>query len=146
MENREAGGIVSRTCGDLVGFVGVERGKQGDGCGEQDDEQSAVAPQQDRLDRQQQHEWDQPLERRALHALPGRSPGLCSEPAWLYCRGTPTPNWRCLTTNRLRQGRSMGKGDLRTRKGKIYNGSFGKKRPGRRKPAAPKTASPVRGK
>jgi len=25
----------------------------------------------------------------------------------------------------------MGKGDLRTRKGKIYNGSFGKKRPGR---------------
>ncbi|HVJ60384.1 MAG TPA: 30S ribosomal protein THX [Burkholderiaceae bacterium] len=40
----------------------------------------------------------------------------------------------------------MGKGDLRTRKGKIYNGSFGKKRPGRRKPAAPKTATPVRGK
>lgn len=25
----------------------------------------------------------------------------------------------------------MGKGDLRTRRGKIYNGSFGKKRPGR---------------
>jgi len=27
----------------------------------------------------------------------------------------------------------MGKGDLRTRRGKIYNGSFGKKRPGRLK-------------
>ena len=41
----------------------------------------------------------------------------------------------------------MGKGDLRTRKGKIYNGSFGKKRPGRpKKPAAPRTTSPVRGK
>ena len=25
----------------------------------------------------------------------------------------------------------MGKGDLRTRRGKIYNGSFGKRRPGR---------------
>ena len=25
--------------------------------------------------------------------------------------------------------RIMGKGDLRTRRGKIYNGSFGKKRP-----------------
>ncbi|MCA3214009.1 MAG: 30S ribosomal protein THX, partial [Burkholderiales bacterium] len=25
----------------------------------------------------------------------------------------------------------MGKGDLRTRRGKIYNGSHGKKRPGR---------------
>lgn len=30
----------------------------------------------------------------------------------------------------------MGKGDLRTRKGKIYNGSFGKKRPGRKKKSA----------
>ena len=41
----------------------------------------------------------------------------------------------------------MGKGDLRTRKGKIYNGSFGKKRPGRpKKPTAPKTTSPARGK
>ena len=41
----------------------------------------------------------------------------------------------------------MGKGDLRTRKGKIYNGSFGKKRPGRpKKPATPKTTSPARGK
>lgn len=27
----------------------------------------------------------------------------------------------------------MGKGDNRTRKGKIYNGSYGKKRPGRAK-------------
>jgi len=27
----------------------------------------------------------------------------------------------------------MGKGDLRTRRGKIYNGSYGKTRPGRRK-------------
>ena len=27
----------------------------------------------------------------------------------------------------------MGKGDLRTRRGKIYNGSHGKKRPGRAK-------------
>jgi 30S ribosomal protein S31 len=40
----------------------------------------------------------------------------------------------------------MGKGDLRTRRGKIYNGSFGKKRPGRaKKPVAPKTV-PARGK
>ncbi len=32
----------------------------------------------------------------------------------------------------------MGKGDLRTRRGKIYNGSFGKKRPHRaKKKAAP---------
>jgi 30S ribosomal protein S31 len=30
---------------------------------------------------------------------------------------------------------SMGKGDRRTRRGKIYNGSFGKKRPGRAKKA-----------
>ncbi|MBC8120028.1 MAG: 30S ribosomal protein THX [Burkholderiaceae bacterium] len=42
----------------------------------------------------------------------------------------------------------MGKGDLRTRRGKIYNGSHGKKRPGRlKKAAAPVTrthAAPVR--
>lgn len=31
----------------------------------------------------------------------------------------------------------MGKGDLRTRRGKIYNGSHGKKRPGRAKKAKP---------
>jgi 30S ribosomal protein S31 len=30
----------------------------------------------------------------------------------------------------------MGKGDLRTRRGKIYNGSHGKKRPGRVKKKA----------
>jgi len=30
----------------------------------------------------------------------------------------------------------MGKGDLRTRRGKIYNGSFGKKRPHRPKKKA----------
>lgn len=38
----------------------------------------------------------------------------------------------------------MGKGDRRTRRGKIYNGSFGKKRPGRpkkSKEAAQTTAS-----
>jgi 30S ribosomal protein S31 len=29
--------------------------------------------------------------------------------------------------------RSMGKGDTRTRRGKIYNGSYGKKRPGKPK-------------
>lgn len=33
----------------------------------------------------------------------------------------------------------MGKGDLRTRRGKIYNGSHGKTRPGR----APKKAAPA---
>ncbi|MCC7547995.1 MAG: 30S ribosomal protein THX [Burkholderiales bacterium] len=34
--------------------------------------------------------------------------------------------------------RSNGKGDRRTRRGKIYNGSYGKTRPGRvKKPAAP---------
>lgn len=27
----------------------------------------------------------------------------------------------------------MGKGDRRTRRGKIYNGSYGKRRPGRKK-------------
>lgn len=31
----------------------------------------------------------------------------------------------------------MGAGDLRTRKGKINNGSYGKTRPGRNKKAAP---------
>jgi len=32
----------------------------------------------------------------------------------------------------------MGKGDTRSRRGKIYNGSYGKKRPHRaRRPAAP---------
>ncbi len=44
----------------------------------------------------------------------------------------------------------MGKGDLRTRRGKIYNGSHGKKRPGRvkKEKAAPVTrthAAPARG-
>jgi 30S ribosomal protein S31 len=40
----------------------------------------------------------------------------------------------------------MGKGDTRTRRGKIYNGSFGKKRPHRApKPATAATPSaPVR--
>jgi 30S ribosomal protein S31 len=41
----------------------------------------------------------------------------------------------------------MGKGDLRSRRGKIYNGSHGKKRPGRAKKAAPVTrtsAAPTR--
>ena len=35
----------------------------------------------------------------------------------------------------------MGKGDKRTRRGKIYNGSFGKKRPGRLKKSEAKSAS-----
>jgi 30S ribosomal protein S31 len=34
----------------------------------------------------------------------------------------------------------MGKGDKRTRKGKIYKGSYGKRRPGRVKKAAKKKA------
>jgi 30S ribosomal protein S31 len=41
----------------------------------------------------------------------------------------------------------MGKGDLRTRRGKIYNGSHGKKRPGRVKKAtkaAESTSAPAR--
>lgn len=41
----------------------------------------------------------------------------------------------------------MGKGDTRTRKGKINNGSYGKKRPGRTKKsadAAPTPAKPTR--
>jgi ribosomal small subunit protein bTHX len=33
----------------------------------------------------------------------------------------------------------MGKGDKRTRKGKIYKGSYGKKRPHRQKPKPKKT-------
>jgi 30S ribosomal protein S31 len=39
----------------------------------------------------------------------------------------------------------MGKGDLRTRRGKIYNGSFGKTRPGR-KPAKAAAPTPASGK
>jgi 30S ribosomal protein S31 len=44
----------------------------------------------------------------------------------------------------------MGKGDTRTRRGKIYNGSYGKKRPGRKKaenanPPSPTLARPGRG-
>jgi 30S ribosomal protein S31 len=36
----------------------------------------------------------------------------------------------------------MGKGDKRTKKGKIFNGSYGKRRPGKkRKAAAKKTAA-----
>ena len=35
----------------------------------------------------------------------------------------------------------MGKGDLRSRRGKIYNGSHGKKLPGRLKKAKPVTAT-----
>jgi len=34
----------------------------------------------------------------------------------------------------------MGKGDKRSKKGKIFRGSFGKRRPGKRKVAAKKTA------
>jgi 30S ribosomal protein S31 len=34
----------------------------------------------------------------------------------------------------------MGKGDKRTRRGKIYKGSYGKKRPQRAKKSAKKTA------
>lgn len=39
----------------------------------------------------------------------------------------------------------MGKGDLRTRRGKIYNGSHGKKRPGRpaKKATQPAIAAPA---
>jgi 30S ribosomal protein S31 len=48
----------------------------------------------------------------------------------------------------FKQGLHMGKGDRRTRRGKIYNGSYGKKRPNRLKPksapAAPSTPQPVR--
>jgi ribosomal small subunit protein bTHX len=41
----------------------------------------------------------------------------------------------------------MGKGDLRSRRGKIYNGSYGKTRPGRVKKkdsSAPRTAPRTR--
>jgi 30S ribosomal protein S31 len=39
----------------------------------------------------------------------------------------------------------MGKGDKRTRRGKIYNGSHGKKRPGRpKKPGETTGATPAR--
>ena len=38
----------------------------------------------------------------------------------------------------------MGKGDKRTKKGKIYRGSFGKRRPGKVK-AKGKTPAPKRG-
>ena len=37
----------------------------------------------------------------------------------------------------------MGKGDTRTRRGKIYNGSYGKKRPGRKKADNPSQPSPA---
>ena len=43
----------------------------------------------------------------------------------------------------------MGKGDRRSRRGKIYNGSFGKsrpKKPGEKKAAAPAASAPTRGK
>jgi 30S ribosomal protein S31 len=36
----------------------------------------------------------------------------------------------------------MGKGDLRTRRGKIYNGSYGKTRPGRLKKKPEPAARP----
>jgi len=39
----------------------------------------------------------------------------------------------------------MGKGDLRTRKGKINNGSYGKRRPGRTEKKSQETA-PTQGK
>ncbi len=38
----------------------------------------------------------------------------------------------------------MGKGDSRTRKGKIYNGSYGKKRPGRDKKKVEAAAAPTK--
>ena len=38
----------------------------------------------------------------------------------------------------------MGKGDKRTKKGKIYRGSYGKRRPGKLKKTAAKTAAPKR--
>jgi 30S ribosomal protein S31 len=37
----------------------------------------------------------------------------------------------------------MGKGDKRTRRGKIYNGSHGKKRPGRKKADNASSPSPA---
>jgi 30S ribosomal protein S31 len=38
----------------------------------------------------------------------------------------------------------MGKGDKRTKKGKIYRGSYGKRRPRKLKKAAPAKAAPKR--
>jgi 30S ribosomal protein S31 len=38
----------------------------------------------------------------------------------------------------------MGKGDRRTRRGKIYNGSHGKRRPGKAKKAAAAGQAPTR--
>ena len=35
----------------------------------------------------------------------------------------------------------MGKGDKRSKKGKIFNGSYGKRRPGKRKHAAKRAAA-----
>lgn len=47
--------------------------------------------------------------------------------------------------NRFNQVNSMGKGDKRTRRGKIYNGSYGKSRQKKsRKPAA-KPKAPAKG-
>ncbi len=40
----------------------------------------------------------------------------------------------------------MGKGDTRTRRGKIYNGSYGKRRPQRARKPAPATAAQRPGK
>ena len=37
----------------------------------------------------------------------------------------------------------MGKGDRRTRRGKIYNGSYGKTRPGKNKKKKTKTKGPA---
>jgi 30S ribosomal protein S31 len=40
------------------------------------------------------------------------------------------------------ESKQMGKGDTRSRRGKIYNGSYGKRRPHRaRKPTAPVTVA-----
>lgn len=39
-------------------------------------------------------------------------------------------------------GESMGRGDARTRKGKIFRGSYGKTRPRKRKKAASATPAP----
>jgi 30S ribosomal protein S31 len=40
-------------------------------------------------------------------------------------------------------GENMGKGDLRTRRGKIYNGSYGKKRPHRAKKKTTEPKAPA---
>jgi 30S ribosomal protein S31 len=42
------------------------------------------------------------------------------------------------------QETGMGKGDTRTRKGKIYNGSYGKKRPGRVKKKTEAASAPAK--